>query len=204
MTMQLESEFVSKQNFLNFCKERNYCIVDQFEGYHNKEQQHSHDFLIEINGSLRSVSLKSPGGLFTKNNLGAGVRAASKWCTNCEFLEKIKKAAAESKRNARSLPFDRWEQSCNIEKDKFFVINPFLQIYMKIWSNKEQRVNFLRYLNSLQSDLLWCDGKFLDFEKIIGDSPKRIHSKSILLGTVEARFKSEGGRVLSSIKINVQ
>jgi len=205
MTIQLQRELESKTAFRTWCAVNNWNIVREFEGHENKVEQHSHDFICVLNGDKEvSVSLKTAGGLFTKANLGTGVRAASKWLDDDVSLNLLRDCAKEVKRRRESLPFQRWSDSPQIETDKLFVIEPWLDAYMTIWSVKDHRHSFFTYLLSLQSDYIWSENRLLTCDSIASGGCQRYLSKSILLGSIEARFKSEGGKVLSSIKINIQ
>jgi hypothetical protein len=205
MTTQLQREHESKNAFRAWCVVNNWNIVKEFEPHENKLEQHSHDFICVLDADKEvSVSLKTLGGLFTKANLGTGVIAASKWLNDDVSLNLLRDCAKEAKRRRESLSFQRWSDSPQIEADKLFVIEPWLDAYMTIWSVKDYRHSFFNYLLSLQSDFIWSENRLLNFDSIASGVPQRYLSKSILLGSIEARFKSEGGSVSSSIKINIQ
>lgn len=202
-TTQMESEAKQKQEFGGL-----YTITKEFGSHENKKYNTDSDVTIDFHGEEKTVSLKTVGGAKAGNfNGGAGHRACSKWM-NSQELELIKKAEKDVRYRRSSIlkEYTRWKdiEDENIRNNKkYWVIEPFYNTWYDILSNDVDAVHRLqRYLSGRKSDLLYVGDQFEKYPSFRGEVVSKINSKSIMVGNYELRFKSEGGKVTSSIKVN--
>ena len=209
MTIQLLSEQECKNKFLSFCAENNIEIISEVFPHENKRDVNDSDYIVAIGGVAKSVSLKTKGGAFTTKNLGTGVTAVKKWYKGDKFLGKIKRACQESldRRHELGAVHARWEDfGDEIADKKLYVIEPILLAYEELFSVESNIAAFMHYIYEGKSDILWIDGEYIEGVELpnLPKSVERINSKSLKLGNLVLRFKTEGGKVSSSIKINVE
>lgn len=208
MTTQLKSELEVKSLFKGFCSDKGYDIVKEYTSDENKKENVDYDYLIVMGGQTRSVSLKSDKGTFTLKNLGSGVQAMKKWNTNEDELSLLKEAAKKSREIKSSYKEARWDEMSNElhAKRKEEVVEPFIAAWEKILANPVSQFLFFGYLNGGKAQLLFTPKGGLEKTSSVcgGSCVQRINSKSLRVGDLVLRFKSEGGKVKSSIKINVE
>lgn len=206
MTAQLKKEQDTINTFQEFCRDNNIRIVHKYESSENKAKNTDSDFDIEFpNKKIKSVSLKSAGGQMAHLNAGAGSRSASKWMSP-EEVELIKEAEKEmqARRKSVSSKYARWDEIENSEELKYFVIEPLYEAWFFILSSTIDAVKRLSYyISGRKSDYLFVENKFIPYTVFSGTEVSKINSKSILVGNCELRFKTEGGKTSSSIKVNV-
>lgn len=209
MTAQLISEQECKNKFLSFCAENGIEIISEVFPHQNKRDRIDSDYIVAIDGKPKTVSLKTKGGAFTTKNLGTGVTALKKWYKGDKFLSKVKAACQESleRRHELGKIHARWEDfGDEIADKKLYVIEPILLAYEELFSVESNIAAFMHYIYEGKSDILWIDGEYIEGVELpnLPKSVERINSKSLKLGNLVLRFKTEGGKVSSSIKINVE
>ena len=208
MTTQLKSELEVKSLFKSFCFDKGYDIVREYTSDENKKENVDYDYLIVMDGQTRSVSLKSDKGTFTLKNLGSGAQAMKKWNKDEDALRLIKEAAKKSREIKSSYKEARWDEMPNElhAKRKEEVVEPFISAWEKILANPDSQFLFFEYLNGGKAQFLFTPRGGLEKTSSVcgGSCVQRVNSKSLRVGDLVLRFKSEGGKVKSSIKINVE
>ena len=187
MTVQLDREQETINTFADYCKANGIEIIREYDPSENKLENTDSDFDIKLpSGEVKSVSLKSSGGVMANLNAGAGSRSVSKWMTP-EEVALVKQAEKEMQVRRRSISseYSRWEEVPNSSEQKYFVIEPLYEAWF-----------------SVLSDLLFVENKFVPYTVFSGTEVCKVNSKSILVGNYELRFKTEGGKTSSSIKVN--
>lgn len=205
MTVQLEREQETINTFVDYCKANGIEIVREYDPSENKLENTDSDFDIRLpGGEVKSVSLKSYGGVMANLNAGAGSRSVSKWMTP-EEVALVKQAEKEMQVRRRSVSskYSRWEEVPNSSEQKYFVIEPLYEAWFSVLSSN---IDAVKRLSSLlagrKSDLLFVENKFVPYTAFSGTEVCKANSKSILVGNYELRFKTEGGKTSSSIKVN--
>lgn len=205
MTVQLDREKEIINTFAAYCKANSIQIIREYKPSENKLENTDSDFDIRLpGGEVKSVSLKSSGGLMTDLNGGAGSRSASKWMTP-EEVALVKEAEKEMnvRRKTVSSQYARWADVPNSSDVKYFVIEPLLEAWFSVLSSNVDAVKRLSaLLTGRKSDLLFVEDKFVPYTAFSGTEVSKINSKSILVGNYEIRFKTEGGKTSSSIKLS--
>jgi len=208
MTTQLKSELEVKSLFKDLCFDKGYDILKEYTSEENKKENVDYDYLIVMDRQRRSVSLKSDNGTFTLKNLGSGVQAMKKWNKNEDELRLIKEAAKKSREIKSSYKEARWDEMPNElhAKRKEEVMEPFISAWEEILANPFSQFLFFEYLNGGKAQLLFTPRGGIEKTSSVcgGSCVQRVNSKSLRVGDLVLRFKSEGGKVNSSIKINVE
>ena len=208
MTVQLQSELESKKAFKKWCEDNHFNITREWNSHENKLENSNADFSVKTDYEY-TVSLKTEGGLFTSANLGTGFKAIRKWCSDEDQINELRSVLKEvsARKNYISANYNRWEDVPNSEDKKKDMVQPLIDFYFNLFQHRRHVIDFCRYLMDRNADFLWVDGSLIHIKSYI---PKdfnvtKVNSKSILIPDVaELRFKSEGGKVSSSIKLNVQ
>jgi len=205
MTVQLNKEQATINTFEEVCRDSNIRIVHKYEPSENKLKNTDSDFDIQLpGGEIKSVSLKSSGGKMANLNAGAGSRSVSKWMLP-EEVALVKKAEKEmqDRRRTVSCQYSRWEEVPNSSELKYFVIEPLYEAWFFVLSSNVDAVKRLSaLLTGRKSDLLFVENQFVPYTAFSGTEVSKVNSKSILVGNYELRFKTEGGKTSSSIKVN--
>lgn len=205
MTVQLDKEQETINTFKVYCKTNGIQIVREYVPSENKLENTDSDFDIQLpGGEIKSVSLKSSGGKMADLNSGAGSRSVSKWMLP-EEVALVKKAEKESldRRRTVSCQYSRWEEIPNSSELKYFVIEPLYEAWFSVLSSNIDAVKRLSaLLTGRKSDLLFVENQFVPYTAFSGTKVSKVNSKSILVGNYELRFKTAGGKISSSIKVN--
>lgn len=203
MTRKLESEAQNIQCFEDYCRRNNIQILKYISPEENKSLNTDADAVVLLpSGVKQTVSLKSRGGVMATLNSGAGSRSVSKWMTPKE-VDLVKIAEKECKARRASIKYERWADVPDAETVKYYVIEPLYEAWFSVLSENSDAVSrFSTFLSARSSDLLFVEDKFVPYTLFHGTTVKKINSKSILVGNFELRFKSEGGKTKSSIKVN--
>jgi hypothetical protein len=208
MTTQLKSELDVKRLFEDFCRKKGWDITKVYRSDENKKENVDYDYLINMEGLGTSISLKSDKGVFTQKNLGTGIQAVKKWNYDEDELRLIKEAAKKSREIKSSYKEARWDEMPNElhAKRKQEVMEPFISAWEKILANPFSQFLFFEYLNGGKAQFLYTPRGGLEKTSSVcgGSCVQRVNSKSLRVGDLVLRFKSEGGKVKSSIKINVE
>lgn len=208
MTTQLKSELEVKKLFEDFCRNKGYDITKEYSSDENKKENVDYDYLISMEGQTRSVSLKSDKGVFTHKNLGTGIQAVKKWNKDEDEVNSIKEAAKKSKEIKSFYKEERWDEmpkELQAERKKE-VMEPFIHAWEKILDNLCSQFLFFEYLNGGKAQFLFTPSGGMEKTSSVcgGTCVQRVNSKSLRVGDLVLRFKSAGGKVSSSIKINVE
>ena len=205
MTTQLLEEEKSKEEFKQWCEGR-FEIIREYDSHENKKENTNADFVIKPIKVDYGISIKTAGGDFTQGNFGAGVRGLTQWNKTESALKEVK-AAIESKKSIVAMyPQVRWDELSNIEHHKMVVIKPFIDAYMNIFSDDKNVLTYCKYLTSRNADFLWKDGGLYRMKSFIPDTTKfSVKNKTINIpGVGGLRFKTSGGKIKDSIKINFE
>lgn len=205
VTEQLKSEIRSKERFKLWCDGK-FEIIREYESSENKKEGTNADFVIKPTKSDYGISIKTEGGAFTTGNLGAGIGGAKKWTNNPHILDLIKQASKQVANIRNSYSETRWDELDNMEHHKYVVMKPFIDVYLFIFSEESNVLNYCKYLSSRNADFLWKEGALYRMPPIIPTSTTvTLRNKTITIpGAANLRFKSSGGKIKDSIKINFE
>ena len=215
-TTQLANEASSIATAIEHLNNQN---IERIESSQNKQLKTTADFILtNANGKQQTISVKTKNGAFTLNNLGTGTQAAKQWIDDTKFHQTLKTVQGNSLQLRKDIlqNYQRWGDISDMEmqnKLRMKVIEPFLNFYYQQFSqNKQILTKFMFYLQDRDSDLTLItdrgeviETRYKTYEAIMKITNIYIKNKSIIVEPYyEFRFKSEGGAIKSSIKINVQ
>lgn len=214
-------EQVSLKIAITHLRKLNYNIICMVESSMNRKENTTSDIIAMYDDKHINISVKNKGGAFTYGNLGTGTLSAKKWCNDKSILEELKVVEKNNLkcRHEISSEYARFEDIKDIDlqnKHRFAVVKDYLEFYHKLFiHNTKILYDFLTYLYSRQSEYeIITDDKNNKVIAFISNSKHNlffnvtniyIKNKSIIIEPYfEVRFKSEGGKTISSIKMNIQ
>jgi hypothetical protein len=220
-----KKEQISLNIAITYLRKLNYNIVCMVDSNMNKKENTTADIIATEKGMENEkfihISVKNKGGAFTFGNLGTGTLSAKKWCNDLTILQNLKsieKTNLKCRHNISS-KYTRFEDISDIDlqnKYRFDVCKDYLDFYYQLFSdNKKILYDFLTYLYSRQSEYeIITDDKNNNVIAFISNKRQNLYynvkeiyvkNKSIIISPYfEVRFKSEGGKTISSIKMNIQ
>jgi len=208
-----------------------YTDIVKVESQQNRKLRTNADFFALKDGQKYSISVKTDNGQFTSANLGPGISSQYYILLkeNNKTHEMLKISAAADENRARRLKllanYSRWEDVPNQNEVKFAICQPFLECYQEHLNNIDNMQLWVNYLIGRQSDLLavvnLSTSSILyhtkrttrqhivvrDFNIHLKDSSEHSKTLVVLINNdleFSMRFKTEGGTVKSSVKINLE
>ena len=227
-TTQLDNEIKDKDNFCkNIAPEYGLKFIQDWgSGSKNKKENCDADITVEIVdlkkfnikfselnrklGDKLEVSLKTEKGDFTIANGGTSLRSDifkdMISPNNSIIKKKFKETQDKIKEHRETIGKNKkWNEVGQYKK--LPIKEELIEFFLDLFKNPENCKKLYEWLNSRQSDLKCVGGKLVIPEKKIMEplcEGKRFENNSVIVGHYKLRFKSSGGKVTSSWKINYE
>ena len=224
-TTQLQKEDEHTEKFKKYLSKIGCCDIKNWgPGHENKKLNKDADITIKVedstlfnscfknhfwkNGDELTVSLKTLGGNFTSANLGTGIQSYLYQIMSLDQEEKL--AMDELKTGVKIIKkklgmYSRWEEVGN---EKKLLIKDLLMLFnYHLFQYRPHQEALYNFMNSRQSDLKYVGDKLFVPEQIKIPNKIDVYEKgddSLIVGHWKLRFKSSGGWVKNSWKINVE
>ena len=204
MTKQEIAENLHKEYFLkNYIWNGDNVIIHEYTSAENKELNTDADYM--VTGKLGTnvlVSLKTDGGTMCCKNTGTQTQFAKKFVVKELELIQEQSMICRARRNEyKGLRFDEFSsEEANAIKGK--LIQPWIDTYIEILSIEENFDSFIAMYNNgkahwrLVGETLKRTSAFIPTNKEV----YQLTDRTLYVGGLHWRFKSEGGKADSTIK----
>ena len=203
-TKQLINEKLHKEYFIqHYILNGDNEVIREFDSSENKTENTDADY--EVSGKLGTnvlVSLKTDGGVICCKNTGTQTQFAKKFVVKELELIQEQSIACRARRNEyKGLRFDEFSsEESNAIKGK--LIQPWMDTYIQILSIEENFDSFIKMYNNgkahwrLVGETLQRTSAFIPENKEV----YQLTDRTLYVGGLHWRFKSEGGKCDSTIK----
>ena len=203
-TTQMVNEKLHKEYFLkHYILNGDNEIIREFDSSENKKENTDADYM--VTGKLGKnvlVSLKTDGGAMCLKNTGTQTQFAKKFVVERLELIQEQSMACRARRNEyKGLRFDEFSsEESNTIKGK--LIQPWIDTYIEILSIEKNFDSFIEMYNNGKADLKLVGETMKPTDKFVPTNKDvyQLTDRTIYVGGLHWRFKSEGGRCDSTIK----